>query len=178
MNRRAHLIDAAIAVLSQTGARGLTHRAVDDEASLPSGSTSNLFRTRHALVTAVVEELLRRSSTRLRAAFEASATLGSAAASFVGRTLDEARHEVRARMALLADSDASALRAARERLLEAGAQPGELGHPEASGVVVAMIDGILFDAVILDRPVDVVVVDRAVTAVVASLAPRVDPRRR
>jgi DNA-binding transcriptional regulator YbjK len=43
--------DAAIAVLAEQGARGLTHRAVDQAAGLPSGTTSNYARTRAALLT-------------------------------------------------------------------------------------------------------------------------------
>ena len=43
--------DAAIAVLAGQGARGLTHRAVDQAAGLPSGTTSNYARTRAALLT-------------------------------------------------------------------------------------------------------------------------------
>jgi DNA-binding transcriptional regulator YbjK len=43
--------DAAIAVLAEHGARGLTHRAVDQAAGLPSGTTSNYARTRAALLT-------------------------------------------------------------------------------------------------------------------------------
>ena len=43
--------DAAIAVLAEQGARGLTHRAVDAEAGLPPGTTSNYARTRAALLT-------------------------------------------------------------------------------------------------------------------------------
>ena len=43
--------DAAIAVLADHGARGLTHRAVDQAAGLPPGTTSNYARTREALLT-------------------------------------------------------------------------------------------------------------------------------
>jgi AcrR family transcriptional regulator len=43
--------DAAIAVLAEQGARGLTHRAVDAAAGLPPGTTSNYARTRAALLT-------------------------------------------------------------------------------------------------------------------------------
>lgn len=45
-------------VLADGGARALTHRAVDHGAGLPVGSTSNLFRTREALVRGVVEHLI------------------------------------------------------------------------------------------------------------------------
>jgi hypothetical protein len=43
--------DAAIAVLADHGARGLTHRAVDQAAGLSPGTTSNYARTREALLT-------------------------------------------------------------------------------------------------------------------------------
>jgi DNA-binding transcriptional regulator YbjK len=43
--------DAAIAVLASQGPRGLTHRAVDQAAGLPPGTTSNYARTRAALLT-------------------------------------------------------------------------------------------------------------------------------
>ncbi len=50
--RRLRIADAALAVLGESGSRGLTHRAVDDAADLPPGSTSNHFRTREALLEA------------------------------------------------------------------------------------------------------------------------------
>ena len=52
LSARARQIgDAAIAVLADRGARGLTHRAVDHAAGLPPGTTSNYARTRAALLT-------------------------------------------------------------------------------------------------------------------------------
>ena len=50
--RRLRIADAALAVLGESGSRGLTHRAVDEAADLPPGSTSNHFRTREALLEA------------------------------------------------------------------------------------------------------------------------------
>lgn len=41
-------------MLAEHGSRGLTHRAVDQEADLPLGSTSNYFRTRSALLEAAL----------------------------------------------------------------------------------------------------------------------------
>jgi DNA-binding transcriptional regulator YbjK len=49
--------DAAIAVLADQGARGLTHRAVDRAAGLPPGTTSNYARTREALLTLVLARI-------------------------------------------------------------------------------------------------------------------------
>ncbi len=45
------MADAAIDVLADHGARGLTHRAVDQAGGLPPGTTSNHARTREALLT-------------------------------------------------------------------------------------------------------------------------------
>ena len=45
------MADAAIGVLADLGARGFTHRAVDQAAGLPPGTTSNYARTRQALLT-------------------------------------------------------------------------------------------------------------------------------
>ena len=49
--RRAALVDAAIEVLAARGARGLTFRAVDAEAGVPAGTTSNYFASRDDLLT-------------------------------------------------------------------------------------------------------------------------------
>ncbi|AJE44901.1 TetR/AcrR family transcriptional regulator [Celeribacter indicus] len=58
-NTRATQIgDAAIEVLAAHGSRGLTHRAVDRHLDWPEGTTSRYFRTRDALMTAVVQRLI------------------------------------------------------------------------------------------------------------------------
>ncbi|KUL59257.1 MULTISPECIES: TetR/AcrR family transcriptional regulator [unclassified Streptomyces] len=49
--RRAALVDAAIEVLAREGARGLTFRAVDTEAGVPTGTASNYFANRDDLLT-------------------------------------------------------------------------------------------------------------------------------
>ncbi|GAA3257895.1 TetR/AcrR family transcriptional regulator [Nonomuraea helvata] len=51
--RRQALIDAAIEVLAREGARGLTFRAVDAEAAVPTGTASNYFANRDDLFTQV-----------------------------------------------------------------------------------------------------------------------------
>lgn len=55
--RFAVLTDAAIQLVADAGMRGLTHRAVDARAGVPTGTTSVHFRTRRALVEAVVQRL-------------------------------------------------------------------------------------------------------------------------
>ncbi|MFD8921002.1 TetR/AcrR family transcriptional regulator [Streptomyces sp. NPDC059569] len=60
---RAELIaDTALALLAERGMRGLTHRAVDELAGLPQGSTSNYARTRQALLEAAVRRQAEREA--------------------------------------------------------------------------------------------------------------------
>jgi DNA-binding transcriptional regulator YbjK len=57
-NRRERIADAALEVLAEHGARGLTHRAVDRALDLADGSTSFYFRTRSALLLAAAQRLI------------------------------------------------------------------------------------------------------------------------
>ncbi|MFC5218022.1 TetR/AcrR family transcriptional regulator [Streptomyces coerulescens] len=60
---RADLVaDTALALLAERGMRGLTHRAVDETAGLPQGSTSNVARTRQALLELSVRRLAEREA--------------------------------------------------------------------------------------------------------------------
>lgn len=63
-SRRDTLLDAAVGVVARAGAKGLTHRAVDASAGAPQGSTSNHFRTRAALVSAIAQRLEERDAAR------------------------------------------------------------------------------------------------------------------
>lgn len=55
--RRRVIADAGLTVLARDGSRGLTHRAVDVVAGVPTGTTSNYFRSRDALVAGLVERI-------------------------------------------------------------------------------------------------------------------------
>jgi len=57
-DRRQLIARTALHVLATAGARGLTHRAVDTAAGLPAGSTSYYFRTRAALLSACLDDLV------------------------------------------------------------------------------------------------------------------------
>ncbi len=63
--RHDRIADAALALLAERGLRGLTHRAVDEAAGLPQGSTSNLARTRAALLETAVRRLADREAAVL-----------------------------------------------------------------------------------------------------------------
>ncbi|MDI3388088.1 TetR family transcriptional regulator [Streptomyces sp. B-S-A8] len=77
---RAELIaDTAIALLAERGMRGLTHRAVDEAAGLPQGSTSNHARTRLALLEATVRRQAEREAQSLMPAEAPDPADGAAA---------------------------------------------------------------------------------------------------
>ncbi|MFI9051911.1 TetR/AcrR family transcriptional regulator [Streptomyces sp. NPDC053427] len=63
--RHERIADTALALLAARGMRGLTHRAVDEAAGLPQGSTSNLARTRAALLETAVRRLAEREAAVL-----------------------------------------------------------------------------------------------------------------
>jgi DNA-binding transcriptional regulator YbjK len=51
------ITDAAIDILANVGARGLSHRAIDLKAGLPPGTTSNYFKTSYQLLEAAGRRL-------------------------------------------------------------------------------------------------------------------------
>ncbi|GIF67593.1 TetR family transcriptional regulator [Asanoa ishikariensis] len=53
--RRTALLDAAIEVLAGDGSRGLTFRAVDTAAGVPTGTASNYFANRDDLIAQVAQ---------------------------------------------------------------------------------------------------------------------------
>ncbi|MBO3750717.1 TetR family transcriptional regulator [Streptosporangiaceae bacterium NEAU-GS5] len=56
--RRRALTDAAIELVAASGAHGLTHRAVEQAAGLPTGTASNYYRSREALLVATAERIV------------------------------------------------------------------------------------------------------------------------
>jgi AcrR family transcriptional regulator len=125
VNRREQLLDAAIQVLGERGVRGLTHRAVDAAAALPTGSTSNYFRTRDALFDAMVERI----PARERAHFEDFAArvcpttpleLGRAMAQFAEDATGQHRALTLARYAILVEAGIQP--SLRAQLLATGAR--------------------------------------------------------
>jgi DNA-binding transcriptional regulator YbjK len=103
--RERLLLDAAIDVLADGGIRRLTHRAVDARAGVASGSTSNRFRSRDALLAGVLQRLLERETavwTRLSVGMSTdsidafAAQLGRVVETLSGpeRRLTLARHAV------------------------------------------------------------------------------------
>lgn len=66
--RRDQIAQAGIRVIASRGVRALTHRAVDEEAGLPPGSTSYYAPTRRALIDEIVRVLAEHSVADLEEA--------------------------------------------------------------------------------------------------------------
>ncbi|MCX4747924.1 TetR/AcrR family transcriptional regulator [Kitasatospora sp. NBC_01287] len=74
--RAALIADTAIALIAERGLRGLTHRAVDETADLPPGTTSNHARTRAALLATALDRIAELEAATL---LTAESTAGSGA---------------------------------------------------------------------------------------------------
>jgi DNA-binding transcriptional regulator YbjK len=157
MTRRSDLADAAIETVAAAGIRGLTHRAVDRRAGLPEGSTSYYFRTRQALLQAVVERLAELITAEIPALpvtdLDAAAEVLTAIIE-TGATTDRSRHLARFEL-ILESARRPELRAAltaswavvQEGVAEQLAAFG-LADPRRRAVdLLALMDGLLFDAI-------------------------------
>ncbi|QLL05078.1 TetR/AcrR family transcriptional regulator [Mycobacterium vicinigordonae] len=74
--RRRDLCDAAIQLLADDGAKGVSHLKVDRKAGVPDGTTSFYFRTRSALLLAAAERLAELDLARLQSVADDSAGSG------------------------------------------------------------------------------------------------------
>ena len=77
--RRRELCDAAIQLLADDGAKGLSHLKVDGRAGVPDGTTSFYFRTRSALLHAVAERMVELDLAALQAVADTVAVEDGAA---------------------------------------------------------------------------------------------------
>lgn len=122
VDRRTTLLDAALEIVGTQGMRALTHRAVDSRAGLPPGSTSNLFRTREALLLGIVEHFV----VREREMAEGGGTVEASAAGVA---------EGMGRFAQMATTSGRVVTLARYALLVEAAQ-----HPELATVLMVGAD--------------------------------------
>lgn len=165
--------DAAVTVLAREGLRGLTHRAVDAQAALPAGSTSNCFRSRAALLEAIVARLEGLDQAALTAGPAPDTTsLASVATYLAGNValMTSPAHvrATRARLALLLDETAGpAMEAGHHRFLamleSVLTQAGHSDPPSAARAVADLLEGALMHAVFVrSRGIDVTELTAAV----------------
>ncbi|MFF1357748.1 TetR/AcrR family transcriptional regulator [Streptomyces sp. NPDC058297] len=160
-DRRTVLADAAIDVLAEEGMRGLTHRAVDRAAVMPAGTTSAYFRTRQALLTALVRRLVERDQAELRSAGEGLPPLRDAGqlAALIGEFIEqrlagEGRRRSLARYACAVESvrhpELRAIlvpreNAARDAVRDFLAAHGVTDAEDRTLTLLACVDGLVFD---------------------------------
>ncbi|MDX6258551.1 MAG: hypothetical protein QOH84_239 [Kribbellaceae bacterium] len=155
-DRRAAIADAAIELVATRGLRGLTHRAVDEQAGLPPGSTSYYLRTRGALLTACVNRMLERDLARGSTEPPADPDLEELLVGMVVNLARDRPNDLIARYEL--SLEASRQPELREAIIQGGRLLREgladllagLGVPDADTAawpVAAMMDGLLYDRV-------------------------------
>lgn len=163
--RNELIADTALNLLAERGMRGLTHRAVDEAAGLPQGSTSNLARTRAALLEAAVRRLSEREAAVLTpgemphapaaaaAGGEATAVIADALSLALHRYLSRHRQLLVARYELALEATRRpelraiydrAGRAFREPMTAMLAAAGSTDPERHALSMVAWCDGLLF----------------------------------
>ncbi|GAA1673367.1 ABC-F family ATP-binding cassette domain-containing protein [Glycomyces endophyticus] len=161
-DRRAQLLDTAIAVIADQGLRGLTHRAVQDAAGLPHGSVTYYFKTREQLVLAVVDRIVEVDGERARPAVRQALKLLAAReqtdlaelAALLRTWWTDSRELLLARYELdLAGARDAAVRDAMARCGSEFRDLAELVAAQAGApdpgfdaeVVTALLDGLMFE---------------------------------
>ncbi|MFC7385242.1 TetR/AcrR family transcriptional regulator [Sphaerisporangium rhizosphaerae] len=168
MRREELIAEAAITLLVERGMRGLTHRAVDEAAGLPLGSTSNLARTRAALLALTLARLTELEEGYFTAVPPAAGApsdsgvmsspeeLADLMAGLLHRQLAEGRRTSLARYELALEATRrpelrevydAAGRRFREVATAVLAAAGSRDPVRHGGQLVAFAEGVLFDAI-------------------------------
>lgn len=175
---RTRALDAAIALVGESGIRALTHARVDERAGLPKGSTSNWFRSREALVAGVLAWLAESERADFAAAeppaVETPEQLVDALTGMIAVQTGPLAARTRARYALFLEgagnTDLLAPLVEQRRvfvewttaLLE---RVGARSPAEAARTLMAAGDGIVLHRVTVDPDADIrPVIERAVRA--------------
>ncbi len=175
-DRRAEIAAAGIRIIATQGVRALTHRAIDAELGLASGSTSYYARTRRDLVALIVQRLAARTSAEMAGVPLPERLTAPQAAAILARGIDvlahrsdehlarfalhiEYRHEPGMLAALAGDPPLQPqLIAAAEELLRAlGVEEPAQHAPD----LVALTDSLLMHRVVRGAPLDAEAVTRA-----------------
>lgn len=164
-DNRTRALEAAVELVGTGGLRALTHARVDQRATLPKGSTSNYFRSRHALLAGVVDAIVQRELPSVGVAFSPGSSdelISGLCAVFeylttVNRTVTTARlvlfmeasHDPALREAL------SRGRAAMEALaVVALARLGARDPHRAATAIAACFEGLLLHRIARHDPTD------------------------
>jgi DNA-binding transcriptional regulator YbjK len=181
MSRRELVADAGVRLTARSGARALTHRAVDREAGLPLGSTSYYARTRRELTALVIARISAQLSEELTALRFPSVLDDADAAAIAAGFLEQlaARSDAQAaRLVLLVElRDDEELRApltaadpVRARLVDTAqsllSAIGAVAPENAAVDLVGVIDAVLLYRIAAVAPLDPVAI---LTAYIAGI---------
>lgn len=165
VDRRTQVLDTAVELVGTEGVRALTHRRIDDRAGLPSGTTSNHFRTRAALLAGACDWIIEQELASLDPTFrpgspeELVAALSAQIEVFTGPLLartsarlalfHEASHdeELRARIA-------RGRTAIEGMVVTALARLGARDPDTAAAATMACAEGIILHRVVRRVPID------------------------
>ena len=174
-SQRERALEAAVDLVGSQGLRALTHARIDVRAGLPRGSTSNYFRTRAALLEAVVTWVSERELAEVSfdpAAFTPSGLVDALCAGIEVQT-GERRTRTMARYVLFLESahdpDLRAPLVANRHRFEAFVEQvlTALGAPEpvvAARTLMACAEGLVLHRMTVDPEVEL----RPVVAAVVS----------
>src|ERR1700739_3833154 len=162
--RRRNLVDAAIELLAEDGARGLTHLRVDRRAGVADGTTSFYYQTRSALLRGATDRVVQLDLADFTAAMnQAKAARGDKTDSLLSQLAEQA-------MRTAVEPERSRARARFELLMVAAREP------ELSAVFQSLMDqfvAISEEAVAqlqpTDRPLDRELIKEQAFAVVTFL---------
>jgi TetR/AcrR family transcriptional regulator, regulator of biofilm formation and stress response len=157
LSRRDLICEAALDLAAEGGNHALTHQGIDARLGLARGSTSYYYRTRHALVSAAIAHLARRSREHFLAAVpsrppETTREATTLIAAQLETLLVERRRDVLARYTLLADAVADdelreGLASCLFSLPAATELMGVLGAPDpptAARDLISLLEGLVF----------------------------------
>jgi DNA-binding transcriptional regulator YbjK len=189
--RRVELCDAAIQLLANHGANGLTHRKVDRQAGLPDGTTSFYFRTRLALLRGVAERVAELDLADLLSATRANGVDRASASSELAKVVMRAgtepwrsRTKARYELMLQASRDPELVDAFEQnldlftqlhrdivlRLQPPGYEPDKAVIEDETLVTMMFVNGLLMSFAHGDRAVrSAKELDRLLSAVVAGM---------
>jgi DNA-binding transcriptional regulator YbjK len=185
--RRRRIIDAAIRIVELKGISGLSHRTVAAEAGVPLGSTTYHFAGLDDLLVAALEEVCSGPNSAIRhwgralaeaaEAAEVSEADGAEAprrplADVLTGLLEQYAHGDGGRMRLEYELYLAALRRPALQPVAAASLDGmtdvlarHTGDAATARALVALIDGLLLQVLLADRPFDTAAVRSALARV-------------
>ncbi|GGS57196.1 MULTISPECIES: TetR/AcrR family transcriptional regulator [Actinokineospora] len=167
--RRLRILEAACALIAETGVGALTHRAVAARAGVPVGATTYYFATLDELATSAIAHAAELAAGEARlwqeaiaAAEDVPATVAALIADYLAdhRPWSLIEHELYVAAAHRPELRPMAIAWSDGTTAALSPRVG----PAAARAVTVFLDGVMLDALVRDAPVDADFLARAVAA--------------